>query len=113
MVWDEPRARLYVADSTPPADHSQLICLTLTAYGFIPTNADCERNADCTKPGNKDDSQPCLKSSLDLGVFAGNEKNSLDCDLLVINESSMVDVPLMSDLLQGIPRTQISFWSVM
>jgi exodeoxyribonuclease V alpha subunit len=50
---------------------------------------------------------------LDPGVFAGNEKKSLDCDLLVIDESSMADVPLMSDLLQAIPRTQISFWSVM
>jgi exodeoxyribonuclease V alpha subunit len=38
------------------------------------------------------------------GRFARNENNPLDCDLLVIDESSMVDVPLMSDLLRAIPR---------
>jgi exodeoxyribonuclease V alpha subunit len=36
--------------------------------------------------------------------FARNENNPLDCDLLVIDESSMVDVPLMSDLLRAVPR---------
>src|SRR5947199_1315466 len=37
------------------------------------------------------------------GRFARNENNPLDCDLLVIDESSMVDVPLMSDLLRALP----------
>jgi exodeoxyribonuclease V alpha subunit len=38
------------------------------------------------------------------GRFARNENHPLDCDLLVIDESSMVDVPLISDLLRAIPR---------
>jgi exodeoxyribonuclease V alpha subunit len=37
------------------------------------------------------------------GRFARNEKNPVYCDLLVIDESSMVDVPLMSDLLRAVP----------
>src|SRR5438270_10337522 len=37
------------------------------------------------------------------GRFARNENNPLDCDLLVVDESSMVDVPLMSDLLRALP----------
>ena len=37
------------------------------------------------------------------GRFGRNENNPLDCDLLVIDESSMVDVPLMSDLLRALP----------
>ena len=37
------------------------------------------------------------------GRFARNEKNPLMCDLLIVDESSMVDVPLMSDLLRALP----------
>lgn len=37
------------------------------------------------------------------GRFARNENQPLDCDLLVIDETSMVDVPLMSDLLRALP----------
>ena len=35
--------------------------------------------------------------------FRRNEANPLDCDLLVVDETSMVDVPLMSDLLRALP----------
>jgi exodeoxyribonuclease V alpha subunit len=37
------------------------------------------------------------------GRFARNENSPLDCDLLVIDETSMVDVPLMNDLLRALP----------
>ena len=36
--------------------------------------------------------------------FKRNEENPLDCDLLVIDESSMVDVMLMQSLLKAVPR---------
>ena len=36
-------------------------------------------------------------------AFARNESRPLDCDLLVVDETSMVDVPLMSHLLQALP----------
>ena len=35
--------------------------------------------------------------------FARNEKNPLECNLLVVDESSMLDVLLMSDLLRALP----------
>lgn len=35
--------------------------------------------------------------------FARNEANPLDCDLLVVDETSMVDVVLMSQLLRALP----------
>jgi exodeoxyribonuclease V alpha subunit len=38
------------------------------------------------------------------GRFSRNENNPLDGDLLVIDESSMIDVPLMSDLLRALPE---------
>ena len=37
------------------------------------------------------------------GGFSRNEENPLDCDLLVIDETSMVDVPLMNALTKARP----------
>jgi len=37
--------------------------------------------------------------------FKRNEENPLDCDLLVVDESSMVDVLLMQSLLKAVPRS--------
>src|SRR5215471_493830 len=36
--------------------------------------------------------------------FRRNEENALDCDLLVVDETSMVDVPLMRALLRALPN---------
>jgi exodeoxyribonuclease V alpha subunit len=39
------------------------------------------------------------------GRFLRNEDKPLDCDLLVVDETSMVDVLLMYALLRGLPKT--------
>jgi len=39
------------------------------------------------------------------GSFARNEANPLECDLLVVDETSMVDVVLMANLLRALPPT--------
>jgi exodeoxyribonuclease V alpha subunit len=39
------------------------------------------------------------------GSFLRNESNPLDCDLLVVDECSMVDVPLMNHLLRALPSS--------
>ncbi len=36
--------------------------------------------------------------------FARNQQNTLDCDLLIVDEMSMVDILLMDSLLSAIPR---------
>jgi len=38
------------------------------------------------------------------GAFFRNENNPLDCDLLIVDEVSMVDVPLMHKVLRALPR---------
>jgi exodeoxyribonuclease V alpha subunit len=38
------------------------------------------------------------------GLFTRNESTPLDCDLLVVDECSMVDVTLMSHLLRALPK---------
>jgi exodeoxyribonuclease V alpha subunit len=37
------------------------------------------------------------------GRFARNEANPLDCDLLIVDETSMVDILLMANLLRALP----------
>src|SRR5204863_8173961 len=44
-----------------------------------------------------------LEARSGTGAFARNESNPLECDLLVVDEASMVDVPLMSHLLRALP----------
>ncbi len=38
------------------------------------------------------------------GGFLRNERNPLECDLLVVDESSMIDLPLMHHLLRALPE---------
>jgi exodeoxyribonuclease V alpha subunit len=44
-----------------------------------------------------------LETDPRTGSFRRNEENALDCDLLVVDETSMVDVPLMRALLRALP----------
>lgn len=44
-----------------------------------------------------------LEVSPQTGGFKRREDNPLDCDLLVVDEASMVDVPLMHALLRAVP----------
>jgi exodeoxyribonuclease V alpha subunit len=46
-----------------------------------------------------------LEAQPGTGGFARNEGRPLDCELLVVDETSMVDVPLMSHLLRALPAT--------
>jgi exodeoxyribonuclease V alpha subunit len=44
-----------------------------------------------------------LEFNAGSGGFVRNEDRPLDCDLLVVDETSMVDVPLMHKLLRALP----------
>ena len=46
-----------------------------------------------------------LEVSPKHGGFLRNEENPLDCDLLVVDETSMVDVPLMNALTRALPES--------
>jgi exodeoxyribonuclease V alpha subunit len=45
-----------------------------------------------------------LETDPRTGAFRRNEEAPLDCDLLVVDETSMVDVPLMRALLRALPK---------
>lgn len=44
-----------------------------------------------------------LEVNAATGTFSRNEGNPLECDLLVVDETSMVDVPLMHHVLRALP----------
>jgi exodeoxyribonuclease V alpha subunit len=46
-----------------------------------------------------------LETDPRTGSFKRGEEHPLECDLLVLDEASMVDVPLMRSLLQALPDT--------
>ena len=46
------------------------------------------------------------------GRFSRNESNPLEGDLLVVDETSMVDVPLMHSLLRAVGDRMALIWSV-
>ena len=53
-----------------------------------------------------------LEVSPKHGGFLRNEENPLDCDLLVVDETSMVDVPLMNALTRRrSPKARRCCWS--
>ncbi len=45
-----------------------------------------------------------LKYSIKGGGFEKNDENPLECDLLIVDEASMIDTILMHHLLKAIPR---------
>lgn len=45
-----------------------------------------------------------LKYSIKGGGFEKNDENPLDCDLLIVDEASMIDTILMHHLLKAIPK---------
>jgi exodeoxyribonuclease V alpha subunit len=44
-----------------------------------------------------------LEIDPDFGAFSRGRENALECDLLVVDETSMVDVPLMLALVESVP----------
>jgi exodeoxyribonuclease V alpha subunit len=67
-----------------------------------PTGRAAKRLAETTGLGAKTIHR-LLEVQPGAGTFARNERRPLNCDLLVVDETSMVDVPLMSHLLRALP----------
>lgn len=42
--------------------------------------------------------------------FARNAQNTLECDVLIVDEMSMVDILLMDSLLEAVPRGAVWSW---
>ena len=76
----------------------------LTIALAAPTGRAAKRLFECTGMEAKT-LHRLLETNPISGGFSKNEDNPLKCDLLIIDETSMVDVPLMHAVLKALPQT--------
>ena len=80
----------------------------LTILLAAPTGRAAKRLSECTGIEAKTIHR-LLETNPIQGGFAKNEDAPLVCDLLIIDETSMVDVPLMNAVLKALPSTAALF----
>jgi len=128
IPWVEARTKLALADSQSRALRTALISNVLVITGgpgvgkttlvnsilkillaknvsidlCAPTGRAAKRLSDSTGLEAKTIHR-LLETDPKSGTFRRNEEMPLDCDLLVIDETSMVDVPLMRSVLRALP----------
>ena len=79
-----------------------LLAKTVTIALCAPTGRAAKRLFESTRIEAKTIHR-LLETDPRTGQFQRDENNPLDCDLLVVDETSMVDVPLMRALLRALP----------
>ena len=72
--------------------------MLLCAVQAAPPNASARRRGTRPRPFTA-----CLRSIPQSGGFRKDQDNPLDTDLLVVDEASMIDVPLMHALVKAVP----------
>jgi exodeoxyribonuclease V alpha subunit len=80
-----------------------LIAKTVTIALCAPTGRAAKRLSESTGLEAKTIHR-LLETDPRTGTFRRNEGEPLDCDLLVVDETSMVDVPLMRAVLRALPE---------
>ena len=80
-----------------------LLAKTVTIALCAPTGRAAKRLSESTGIEAKTIHR-LLETDPRTGQFRRDENNPLDCDLLVVDETSMVDVPLMRALLRALPN---------
>jgi exodeoxyribonuclease V alpha subunit len=85
-----------------------LIAKGLTIALCAPTGRAAKRLSESTGIEAKTIHRP-LETDPRTGRFRRDENEPLDCDLLVVDETSMVDVPLMRAVLRALPEGSALF----
>jgi exodeoxyribonuclease V alpha subunit len=80
-----------------------LLAKTVSIALCAPTGRAAKRLTDSTEIEAKTIHR-LLETDPRTGQFRRTEEAPLDCDLLVVDETSMVDVPLMRSLLRALPK---------
>ena len=89
-------------DHARPLYSQDLDAKGVTVALAAPTGRAAKRLSESTGLGGKAD--PSALEAIRHGCFRRNEENTFDCDLLVVDETSMIDVPLMHALLKAVPE---------
>ena len=129
IPWVETRTQLTLADSQKQALHAALVSNILVITGgpgvgkttlvnsllkiliaksvsvalCAPTGRAAKRLSESTGLEAKTIHR-LLETDPKTGGFRRNEEAPLDCDLLVVDETSMIDVPLMRAVLRALPN---------
>ena len=80
-----------------------LVAKAVTIALCAPTGRAAKRLSESTGPEAKTIHRQ-LETDPRAGTFRRNQDEPLDCDLLVVDETSMVDVPLMRAVLRALPE---------
>jgi exodeoxyribonuclease V alpha subunit len=89
---------------TPSARDNFFLAKTIEIALCAPTGRAAKRLCESTGLQAKTIHR-MLETDPRTGRFRRNEEVPLDCDLLVVDETSMVDAPLMQAVLRAVPET--------
>ena len=91
---------------TPSARDNFFLAKTIEIALCAPTGRAAKRLSESTALEAKTIHR-LLETDPRTGSFRRNEEVPLDCDLLVADETSMVDVPLMRAVLRAVPAVPV------
>src|SRR5271170_8460102 len=103
MYWSSPAAPGVGKTTLVNSILKILVAKNISIALCAPTGRAAKRLSDSTGLEAKTIHR-LLETDPKTGRFRRDEEAPLDCDLLVIDEASMVDVPLMRSVLRALPK---------
>jgi len=105
------RSRAIVITGGPGVGKTTLVHALLAVYRSAklkvslaaPTGRAAKRLAESTG-SHASTIHRLLETSAESGRFVRDDENPLECDVVIVDEASMIDVPLFDALLQALPR---------
>ena len=98
QAGEEENLRIFLAAPTGKA-----AARLSESIGNIKKKLNCKDHVKAAMPGEAFTIHRMLKTIIGSPFFRHNSENPLPADIVVVDEASMVDLPLMSKLMQAVP----------